>query len=149
MKVLDLYCANQHNFEGWFSSEEDYQSQRERALLQCPLCGCDEVEKRLSAPRLNLGAQAPATPNATEPAPEGPQAAALQAAWLKASRRIMAEVEDVGTRFAEEARSMHYGDAPERAIRGQSNLEETVALIKEGIPVLPLALPDSAKETLQ
>jgi hypothetical protein len=155
MKVLDLSCANQHTFEGWFSNEEDYQGQRERGILQCPVCGSDEVHKRLSAPRLNLGASIPVAPkrSSAETAPahsaESPLPADLQAAWLKASRRIMSEVEDVGSRFAQEARSMHYGDAPERPIRGQSNMEETVQLIKEGIPVLPLALPDSAKETLQ
>lgn len=150
MKVLDLNCVNDHTFEGWFADEDDFQNQRQRGILQCPLCGSTEVHKRLSAPRLNLGARdmAPAT---VVPSPENVPASAadLQAAWLKASRRIMAEVEDVGSRFAQEARSMHYGDAPERPIRGQSNMQETVQLLKEGIPVLPLALPDAAKETLQ
>lgn len=149
MKVLDLHCVSEHTFEGWFASEDDFQSQRERGILQCPLCGSTEVHKRLSAPRLNLGA----APTALVPAEAAEQAAqspaVLQAAWLQVSRRIMAEVEDVGPRFAQEARSMHYGDAPERPIRGQSNAEEAVQLLKEGIPVLPLALPDSAKETLQ
>jgi hypothetical protein len=150
MKVLDLNCVNDHTFEGWFAGDDDFQNQRQRGILQCPLCGSTEVHKRLSAPRLNLGGRdiAPAT---VAPSPENVpvSAADLQAAWLKASRRIMAEVEDVGSRFAQEARSMHYGDAPERPIRGQSNMQETVQLLKEGIPVLPLAVPDAAKETLQ
>ena len=61
MKVLDLQCPLGHVFEGWFASEDDFQGQRERGLVQCPMCGDEHIEKRLSAPRLNLGVRAPAT----------------------------------------------------------------------------------------
>ena len=63
MKVLDLACPNGHVFEGWFASEDDYQSQRERQLIECPFCGSHELSKRLSAPRLNLKAHAPSQPS--------------------------------------------------------------------------------------
>ena len=73
----------------------------------------------------------------------------LQAVWLRAVRKLVAETEDVGPRFATEARRIHGGEAPERAIRGQATREETEALLDEGIPVLPLPLPPGFKNTLQ
>jgi hypothetical protein len=140
MKVLDLHCAQGHAFEGWFAGEDDFQSQLQRGLLQCPMCGSAEVRKALSAPRLNLGAtEAPSSPSPQE----------VQAAWLRMARKILAETEDVGTRFAAEARRMHYGEVKERAIRGQSSPRETLQLLEEGIAVLPLPLPAAAKESLQ
>ena len=149
MKVLNLHCGQGHVFEGWFAGEDDFQSQLGQGLLECPMCGTHEVRKALSAPRLNLGARAPASPPSSEAAPASAPGAALQAAWLSAARRIMAESEDVGARFAEEARRMHYGEASQRAIRGQASLEETAQLLDEGIPVVPLPLPAATKETLQ
>lgn len=74
---------------------------------------------------------------------------ALQAAWLQLARKIVASTEDVGGRFAEEARRMHHGEVEERAIRGQATAEEAVELLEEGIAVMPLPLPTAAKETLQ
>ena len=149
MKVLNLHCGQGHVFEGWFAGEDDFQAQLGQGLLECPMCGTHEVRKALSAPRLNLGARAPASPPSNEAAPAPAPGAALQAAWLSAARRIMAESEDVGARFAEEARRMHYGEASQRAIRGQASLEETAQLLDEGIPVVPLPLPAATKETLQ
>lgn len=156
MKVFDLQCEQRHVFEGWFGSEADYASQLERGLLTCPLCGSATVSKMLSAPRLNLGAGGPAdTKPADADSPSAPAAVpsqdakALQAAWLEATRQIMASTEDVGARFAEEARKMHYGETEERGIRGQASREETEALRAEGIGVLPLALPVALKGPLQ
>ena len=149
MKVLNLHCGQGHVFEGWFAGEDDFQAQLGQGLLECPMCGTHEVRKALSAPRLNLGARAPASPPSNEAAPAPAPGAALQAAWLSAARRIMAESEDVGARFAEEARRMHYGEASQRAIRGQASLEETAQLLDEGIPVVPLPLPAATKGTLQ
>lgn len=151
MKVLDLNCQHGHVFEGWFASEDDFQSQKTRALVQCPMCGNAHIEKRLSAPRLNLGAQAPAAGSAatsSSPAPT-PSRQALQAAWVRASREVLARTEDVGARFADEARRMHHGEVASRAIRGQATPQDALELLEEGIGVLPLALADDAKETLQ
>ena len=150
MKVLDLQCRSEHVFEGWFASEEDFQSQLQRGLVQCPLCGDAQVRKRLSAPSLNLGAapsESPTQSPSVRP-PESPTPPPQQlAAWLQQARRMVAESEDVGSRFAEEARKIHAGDADERAIRGQATLQETVQLLDEGIAVLPI--PPVLKETLQ
>ena len=175
MKVLDLKCAHQHVFEGWFASEDDFQSQLTRDLLQCPLCGDAAISKQLSAPRLNLGAtprlspavaSAPAAPDAVvsgsakpssrELVPDGARSApsaqalqAIQADWLKMARHVMANTEDVGSHFAEVARQMHYGETEERSIRGQTSRQEAVALLEEGISVMPLPIPDALKGPLQ
>ncbi len=163
MKVLDLQCRQGHVFEGWFGSEDDFQGQKQRGLVQCHLCTDDHIEKRLSAPLLNLGARAPAAAEATVPAhptaTAGAQGStssdaamlppALQAAWLALARKVVANTEDVGERFAQEARRMHHGEVEERAIRGQATPDEAVQLLEEGIAVMPLPLPVAAKETLQ
>ena len=151
MKVFNLQCSALHRFEGWFASEEDYASQVERGLLECPLCADKTVHKLPSAPRLNLGAsEAPAAAVAEQQAlVAGDAAQALQAAWLQLARQIVSQTEDVGPRFAEEARKIHYGESEERGIRGQASREETEALLEEGIAVMPLPLPEGLKGPLQ
>lgn len=167
MKVLDLQCAHQHSFEGWFASEDDFQSQLSRGLVECPMCEDRAVQKMPSAPRLNFGAQAarPATATtdsaaaADTPSAPATGGAALavqpgrnperQAEFLKALRQVIANTEDVGAKFADEARAMHYGDAEARNIRGQASMQETAELLEEGIEVMPLPMPAALKETLQ
>jgi len=150
MKVLDLQCALGHTFEGWFGSEHDFVSQLSRSLVQCPLCGDAEVHKKLSAPRLNLstsrrdkGAELDVV--AAPSAPDN----SIAVAWMELARRIVANTDDVGERFADEARKMHYGETEERAIRGKTTVDEARALLDEGIEVLPMVLPPALKETLQ
>ncbi|MEM5429131.1 DUF1178 family protein [Cupriavidus oxalaticus] len=149
MKVLDLRCAHDHRFEGWFASEEEAQSQIARDLVQCPVCGDHAVTRLPSAPRLNLsGATAPRA--AARPAQQAATAAApatLQALYMKAVKQVLAQTEDVGDRFAEEARRMHYDEAPERGIRGSASPEEVQALAEEGIETFPLVVPDALKQT--
>ena len=169
MKVLNLQCAQQHSFEGWFGSEDDFQSQLARGLVECPMCADKAVQKMPSAPRLNLGAyavrqeaaNAPANADVGGYASQAPSATshtvavqadhhhAQQGAFLKALRHVLANTEDVGKRFADEARAMHYGDAEMRNIRGQASPQEAVELLEEGIEVMPLPLPAPLKETLQ
>ncbi|MDI1341469.1 DUF1178 family protein [Polaromonas sp.] len=164
MKVLNLQCSHQHAFEGWFASEDDFQSQLARGLVSCPLCADPAVRKMPSAPRLNLGAAAaapagasrelsvPAAAPAGSPSHEVMAAGgspAVQAEFLKALRHVMANTENVGERFADEARAMFYGDAEQRSIRGQASRAEAVELLEEGIDVMPLPLPAALKETLQ
>ncbi|MDZ4074405.1 MAG: DUF1178 family protein [Hylemonella sp.] len=152
MKVFNLQCSAHHLFEGWFASEEDYTSQVDRGLLECPLCADKTIQKLPSAPRLNFGAvQAPQAANSAEKQAvvTGDPAQALQAAYLQLARRIVSETEDVGERFAEEARKIHYGETEERGIRGQASREETEALMDEGIAVMPLPLPEGLKGPLQ
>ena len=158
MKVLDLQCAQGHGFEGWFGSEEDFQSQQARALVQCPLCGDASISKKLSAPRLNLSrasaSEASGRPERSEEGDTALAVASLQDAdmakrWMEIGRHLMANTTDVGQNFAEEARKIHYGEAPERGIRGQTSAREARELMEEGIGVLPFALPEALKGPLQ
>lgn len=130
MIVYNLRCAAAHLFEGWFGSPDDYIEQREREFVACPMCGSTSVERQLSAPRLNLSAGSPAAepPPAKDPAQEG----------MRRLRALLARSEDVGERFPEEARRIHYDEAPARPIRGQASGREFVELVEEGIVVLPL-----------
>jgi hypothetical protein len=158
MKVLNLRCANGHAFEGWFGSDDDFMDQNGRGLVECPLCADKVVTRLPSAPRLNLsGAREPeSTPDrSSDPSPpsppsppsqppqppQPPQPADLQGAWLHAVRELMARTEDVGKRFAEEARRIHYGETPERGIRGQASPEERASLLDEGIETFSLPVP--------
>jgi len=159
MKVLDLRCAHDHRFEGWFASEEDAQSQISRDLVQCPVCGDHAVSRLPSAPRLNLsGATARPAPTQGRDAETGnagnpgnaearQMMQALQAQYLKAVRHVLAQTEDVGDRFVEEARRMHYEEAPERGIRGSATAEDVQALAEEGIDTFPLIVPNALKQT--
>lgn len=147
MWVAELACANGHAFEGWFGSRDDFDDQAARALVQCPSCGSAQVQRRLSAPRLNLGAGLP--PEVPSPTPANPPAAPSATAPGDPAtllRELVAQVrahsEDLGAGFASEARRIHQGHAPERAIRGQASADEFAALRDEGIEVWPLPALD-------
>lgn len=149
MKVLDLRCANGHAFEGWFDNEEDFLAQNGARRIECPLCADTVIVKALSAPRLNLGASAPAPEAPRAVAPTNPMPDGMQALWMKAVRHVLAHTEDVGPRFAEEARKIHYGESKERGIRGQATAQEKEALAEEGIEVMSMPMPDGLKGPLQ
>lgn len=152
MKVLDLQCSQGHTFEGWFGSEEDFISQCSRSLVQCPMCADAVVTKKLSAPRLNLSnpresaSEKVAEVSTAVAAPANPD---VTAAWMAMARAMLANTSDVGNRFAEEARKIHYGEVPEHGIRGHATAQETRDLLEEGIAVVPLLLPDALKKPLQ
>lgn len=139
MKVLDLRCEHDHRFEGWFGSEDDFVSQLERQLVECPMCGAKSITRLPSAPRLNVSglreAAAAASNEPTDAVVTG------QAHWLRAVRKMLEQTEDVGERFAEEARRIHYGETPERGIRGRATRDEAQALREEGIDVVSVPLP--------
>lgn len=136
MIVFDLICKDQHRFEGWFASGEDFTSQKSRGLLACPVCGGAHVEK-LPAAKIRKQSE-PA-----EPAP----ASAVQAGkteQVDVSRivdYILTHSEDVGKSFAEEARKIHYQETPQRSIRGVASRAEAEDLREEGIPVFSLPIP--------
>ena len=150
MKVLDLQCANLHVFEGWFASEADFQSQCDRGLIECPFCNDATITKKLSAPRLNLGGTCSVgAAESVVPAGSAQAQNAIQTAMMAVAKHIIANTDDVGGQFAEEARKMHYGECKERGIRGQATREETAALIDEGISVMSLPLLEALKGPLQ
>ena len=153
MKVLDLRCAHGHGFEGWFGSEADFLEQNGRGLVECPMCTDRTITRMPSAPRLNLsGARAPTTETSgsgTTQTAVAPACGDLQAAWLAAARAVLARTEDVGERFAEEARRIHYGESENRGIRGQVSADEREALRDEGIETFALPIPAALKDPLQ
>ena len=161
LKVFDLQCDQGHVFEGWFASADSYESQQSRGLLSCPVCNSSQVSKKLSAPRLNLGhgknpdaapgavplpagghgvatTGTPAAGGTQVAAPAAAQMAQLQAEVMRHIRQMVRNTEDVGLRFAEEARRMHEGETQERAIRGTATLQERRELAEEGIAVMPI-----------
>lgn len=152
MKVLDLQCVHEHVFEGWFASEADFLAQRERGFVQCPMCGNSSISKMLSAPRLNLCSNRELGTKSTDASiavlPDN-ITGDMTAAWLALARQVVANTVDVGPRFAEEARKMHYGEAQERGIRGNATAHEARSLQEEGIEVLAFMLPEVLKEPLQ
>jgi hypothetical protein len=139
MKVYNLRCEQEHPFEGWFSSEDDFNRQLHDKHIRCPLCDSAVIIRLPSAPRLNLS-------GAESAAGKGEQ---IQAAFVDTMRQLVANTEDVGERFADEARRIHYNEAPERAIRGVASAEQYEALTEEGIEVTLLPLPVLPKGTLQ
>jgi hypothetical protein len=146
MKVLDLRCSHAHTFEGWFGSEDDFADQLGRGLVTCPVCGDHAISRLPSAPRLNLsGAREPAPPAKEAVVP----AVDLQTAWLQTVRRLIENTEDVGERFTEEARRIHYGEVPHRGIRGDATSEQRAALQDEGIEVVAVPVPAALKKPLQ
>lgn len=162
MKVYNLACPLDHRFEGWFASEEDCLAQQDRGMLACPICNSTDITRMPSAPHIAKSSSALA--NATEDvtASEGSGEvvaltgddhshleAQVQAAFLKGMRQLMGKSEDVGTAFAEEARKIHYKEAPERSIRGQTTLDEAESLREEGIEVLAVPIIPALKNTLQ
>ncbi len=150
MKVLNLRCAHEHPFEGWFASENDYQSQFERGLVECPMCGDKVISKLPTAPRLNVSkAREPLGTAVTAPTASTPETLTMQSMWLRAVQHVMANTDDVGERFAEEARRIHYGEVEERGIRGQATKEDALALQEEGIEVMSLPVPAAVKGRIQ
>lgn len=150
IKVFNLRCAQAHAFEGWFSSAEDFEAQQGRGLLSCPLCGSAEVTKAPSAPYIGSQLSEPAHAAVSTKQPAAmPTPAQLQAMFVKMAREIAASTEDVGPRFAEEARRIHYNEAPERGIRGVASKDEAQALEEEGISVMPLPFAHLLKDPLQ
>jgi hypothetical protein len=144
MIVFDLHCAQDHRFEGWFGSAKDFASQKKRGLLSCPECGATDVERALSAPRLNMGAQEPRAVPAPQKTPEMAGKDPFAIAQILYSRmldEIFTKSEDVGSQFPQEARKIFYEQGPQRSIRGQASASEHQELLEEGIPVARLPVP--------
>jgi hypothetical protein len=156
MIIFDLKCAPAgHVFEAWFGSSGDYEDQRARGLVACPLCGSEEVTKAVMAP--SVGAKGnrsgPAAPPAGSrdesgtPAPpelfsgDPESVKTMLAAVAAVQRKLLEGSESVGDRFAEEARAIHVGDREKRAIHGRASRAEAESLIEDGIPVAPLPFP--------
>ena len=140
MIVYDLACSQGHRFEGWFGSGEDFVAQKARDLVRCPVCDAAEVE-RLPSAHVSVSSPAPASPRAPAPAPAATApteaVAGIPPELIAKLREVVRNTENVGTRFPEEARKIHYEEVPARAIRGQASPEDAQALRDEGIEFAP------------
>ena len=154
MIVFDLACDRAHVFEAWFGSTDDYEAQRARGLVNCPLCGSVGVTKAMMAPNVapkgnRATANMPVRSGSPAGLPEPAQQKAMLAALARMQAKMLETSEHVGPRFADEARAIHAGDAPERQIHGQATLAEARDLVEDGVPVAPLPLPIVPPEALQ
>ncbi|MEM7400205.1 MAG: DUF1178 family protein [Pseudomonadota bacterium] len=139
-----LKCGGGHQFDAWFSSSGSYDEQCEAEVIRCPECGASDVQKAPMAPavlrgrkRATPGGATPETGVKETPAAHAPEGQTY--AFLKGLREhLKANADDVGDKFAEEARKMHHGEAEERSIYGEASSDEAKSLYEEGIPALPL-----------
>jgi hypothetical protein len=143
--VYNLGCSNEHRFEGWFTSADDYARQTKSKLLVCPMCGDERVSRLPHATYVSTGgaAEKPAAAPGAAPKKGSPQYYANLGAELLANviEKVIETTEDVGRAFPEEARKIHYREAPERHIRGTASTKEVEALRDEGIEVVALPVP--------
>lgn len=127
----DLICANEHGFDSWFQSAEGFDRLAAAGQVTCPRCGSVEVRRALMAPAVAHG-------TAGEARPLGEPREGIEAALAELRRQVEANSEYVGMNFAAEARAIHDGAAPERAIYGEARPDEAKKLIEDGVPVAPL-----------
>lgn len=133
-----LKCDQNHSFDSWFASAEAYEKLRAAGMVACAVCGSKQIDKALMAPAVRPARKAPVAQPAEAGEPQPVSQGAMEEA-LAAIRRAVEENSDyVGVNFVSEARAMHAGEKPERAIHGEAKPDEARALIDEGIPVTPL-----------
>lgn len=132
-----MSCDNAHRFEGWFREPNDYLHQKESGLINCPVCGSQEVNKVLTASHVRTSGSGSAT-NTHEGGATGPSASAITEFYGKLQKFIEENFTDVGERFPEEVRKVYYGEAESRNLYGIAKTEEVIELLEEGIEVVPL-----------
>jgi hypothetical protein len=138
MIIFDLSCSDDHRFEGWFRSADDFSDQQARGLISCPHCNSVSIRRLPSVLHVGTAStNASATPR--EHSPNAPAPAASQLSALRTVvEAIISSTEDVGSEFADEARKIHYHEVPARPIRGVASEDDCSALADEGIDILRL-----------
>jgi hypothetical protein len=136
--VFDLGCENNHRFEGWFASSDDFDQQFEHKLITCPLCSNANVVRLPHAAHIKSAASARQAPAASA---EQLYANVGKEILVKLVEQIIEHTEDVGSAFPEEARKIHYRETRERRIRGTASREEVEELVDEGIEIVALPIP--------
>lgn len=144
-----LKCSNGHTFESWFQSAAAYDKLAVAGMVTCAVCGCAHVEKAIMTPRVRPARKAVAQAETARPEPEPINVAKPTPEVEKILTQLRRQVEEnsdyVGKDFASEARKIHLGEAPDRAIYGEAKAEEAKALIEDGVPVAPLPFVPSRK----
>ncbi len=142
----DLHCEAGHGFESWFRSSGDYDAQRKKKLVECPVCGSPEIEKQIMAPRLKRTDKAPRAKQSEEKAPVAmmsPQEAEFRQKLRELRDHVTKNAEDVGEKFPELARKMHNEEIERRSIYGEASPEEVKSLLDDEVDIHPLpVLPD-------
>ena len=131
MIIFDLTCAHGHRFEGWFASADDFEQQAKAVMVRCPVCD-DASVVRVPSAKVHVGRATVDAPRATEE-PEAETVTGLPDELISKLREIVRNTENVGRRFPEEARKIHYEEVPPRPIRGQASKDDADALREEGI----------------
>ncbi len=140
----NLKCAHAHEFDSWFQSATAFDSLSKARMVECPVCGDSKIEKLLMAPAIRSGRnvasteEKPSAHGAPTATPLSQPASEAEAALTALRAELESNSEYVGNDFATEARKMHSGDAPERAIHGETQISEAKQLLEEGVPILPL-----------
>ncbi len=135
-----LTCENQHAFDAWFRNAEAYDEQEARGIVGCPVCGSAKVGKALMAPAVSR-----ANSGKVSVAAGHPKQAEIMKFLSAMRKKLVSEAENVGDRFAEEARKIHFKEVEARGIYGQATHDEVVSLVEEGIDIMPLPnLPEEA-----
>ncbi len=132
-----LICDEDHAFDSWFQSADAFDALQKAGHISCAVCGSGEVRKSVMAPRIGKASDTK-TDVATRDRPLSAPASPVEQAMTALREKVEASSEDVGKNFAAEARKIHNGEAPERAIRGEAKLQDARALIEDGVPVTPL-----------
>ncbi|MGB7431936.1 MAG: DUF1178 family protein [Ahrensia sp.] len=139
MIKFSLACEHDHSFEAWFRDSADFDTQQKRGLLECPLCGSAKVGKTLMAPSVSTGRKKDDMALANTQAMQ----AEMFEAMRKMAKHVKENAENVGDKFAEEARKIHYGETDQRGIYGKASKDDVAALADEGIAFMPLPdIPD-------
>jgi hypothetical protein len=143
MIKYSLTCEKEHAFESWFPDSAAFDRLAKRGLVACPECNSSRISKALMAPAVVGAKKIEKAPAVAEPASANvalidDKHQRLREMAKALREEIMSKTDDVGSRFPEEARAIHVGDAPQRSIRGQATAEEAKALIEEGVGVLPI-----------
>ena len=144
MIVFDLKCGAGHVFEAWFGSSEDYDDQRGRGLLSCPLCGSEEVVKAMMAPNVAPKGNRMMAPSPSKLQPvvaDEVAVKAMLAAMAAVQKTLLSQSDYLGEGFVDEARAIHLGEAEARSIYGKATPEQAESLMEEGIIVAPLPFP--------
>lgn len=135
---FSLHCDHAHDFEGWFRSNDDFETQRKHGFVSCPECGSQKVEKALMAPAVSTSRKQEKIALAL-----GDEQRKAMAALKELSEKVRQNAENVGDKFAEEARKIHFGETEARGIYGAATLDEARGLAEDGIDFMPLPVfPD-------
>jgi len=155
MISFDLKCIHDHVFEGWFRSSRDYEDQRGKRQIACPVCGNGDIAKAVMAPsvtakgnrRTDAAVPAPGSPVSMANRPDEAQIREMLGQLAQAQAEMLQQSQWVGDKFADRARAMYYGETEQAPIHGTTSAQEARAMIEEGVPVAPLIVPVAPPES--